>query len=680
MAVKKQTAKKKAGDARPSEKTMRTCQRVMIEKVSPEIDGGAFPIKRVVGEQVIVRANVFTDGHEEVFAVLWHKKKGEEVWRKTQMKPLGNDRWSGYFTIEEQTDYLYSLAAGLDRFGSWRSDMKKKAAAGQDVGVDIMIGLAMLEKVQEKADRRAKTKLADCIKKIRNNRDIYQVPEDLLCGEIYDIMLDNVDPGDKVYYGKELRVSVEREKALFSSWYEFFPRSWGKKPGNHGDLKQARKLLPEISRMGFDVVYLPPIHPIGITKRKGKDNFPVCKPDDPGSPWAIGSDVGGHKAIHPQLGKMEDLKDFIKKAEEHGMEVALDLAYQCSPDHPYVKKHPEWFIWRPDGTVQFAENPPKKYEDVLPINFETEDKMALWEELKSIVTFWIGKGVKIFRVDNPHTKPFVFWDWIISEIRKDWPDVIFLAEAFTRPNVMYRIAKAGFSQSYTYFTWRITKQEITGYMEELTRTEVAEIMRPNFWPNTPDILPEHLQYGGRPMFIIRAVLAATLSSNFGIYGPAFELCVSDPVPGKEEYRNSEKYEIKQWNWDAEGNLKDILARINGIRKQNPALQITRNVVFCATNNEKILCYYKSTGDYSNIILVVVTLDAYHKQSGTVRVPLSELGLDADKPYLAHDLLSGDRYVWQGEDNYVELDPAATPAHIIKLRRHTKSEEDFDYFM
>lgn len=432
--------------------------------------------------------------------------------------------------------------------------------------------------------------------------------------------------------------------------------------------------------MGFDVLYLPPIHPIGKTNRKGKNNSPVAQPGDVGSPWAIGSEEGGHKSVHPQLGTIEDFVSLVNKAKEYNIEIALDLAFQCSPDHPYVREHPEWFKWRPDGTVQYAENPPKKYEDVLPLNFETENWRELWEELKSIVVFWIEKGVRIFRVDNPHTKPFRFWKWLIEEIKRDYPDVIFLSEAFTRPKVMYHLAKAGFTQSYTYFTWRNTKREFIEYLTELTQTEVREYFRPNFWPNTPDILPEHLQFGGRPAFMMRLVLAATLSSNYGIYGPVFELCVSEALPGKEEYLNSEKYEIRYWDWDQPGNLKDFIARVNRIRRENPALQTTWNLKFFEVDNEYILFYGKVNEDLSNIILVVVNLDPHHTQSGWVRVPISELGIEPNQPYLVHDLLSEDKYIWQGEYNYVELNPHVIPARIFRVRKRLRKETDFDYFM
>jgi starch synthase (maltosyl-transferring) len=425
---------------------------------------------------------------------------------------------------------------------------------------------------------------------------------------------------------------------------------------------------------------LPPIHPIGETKRKGKNNTTQAEPGDPGSPWAIGSKDGGHKAVNPHLGTLVDFEHFVQKAAEYGIEVAIDLAFQASPDHPYVAEHPEWFRWRPDGTVQYAENPPKKYEDVLPFNFESDNWRELWEELKSVVLFWIDKGVHIFRVDNPHTKPFPFWEWLIDEVQREHPDIILLSEAFARPRIKYGMAKIGFTQSYTYFTWRNTKLEFIEYLTDLTKTELREFCRPNFWPNTPDILPENLQFGGRPMFTTRLVLAATLSSNYGMYGPAFELLVNEAVQGREEYYLSEKYEIKQWDLSKKGNLQDLIALVNRIRRNNPALQTTWNIRFYDTDNDYILAYGKATPDLSNILLTVVSLDPFHTQSGFVRVPLGELGIPGDQAYLAHDLLSGDKYLWSGEHNYIELNPQLLPAQILHLRPRMRREQDFDYFL
>ena len=417
----------------------------------------------------------------------------------------------------------------------------------------------------------------------------------------------------------------------------------------------------------------------GRSHRKGKNNSPQAEPDEPGSPWAIGAAEGGHKSVHPELGTLEDFHRFLRRAEEQGLEVALDLAYQCSMDHPYVSRHPEWFIWRPDGSIQYAENPPKKYQDVVPFNFETESWPELWQELKSVVDYWIEQGVRIFRVDNPHTKPFSFWEWLIREVKSQHPEVIFLAEAFTRPKVMYRLAKLGFSQSYTYFTWRNSKPELESYLQELTQNQPRHFFRPSFWPNTPDILPEFLQFGGRPAFIIRLVLAATLSSSYGVYGPAFELCVSEAVPGKEEYHNSEKYEIKDWNWDEPGNLKDLMAQINRIRRQNKALQRTDNLEFLESDNEQVLFFAKRTPELDNVLFITVSLDPFQPQRASIRVPIEKLGIPEGQPYLLHDLLGQEKHIWIGEWNRIDLNPYVLPARIFRIHARMRRENDFDYF-
>ena len=486
--------------------------------------------------------------------------------------------------------------------------------------------------------------------------------------ELLDLMERYPDLSDAFTYPEKLPVYTDRARAGFSSWYEMFPRSAGA-PGNHGTFKDVEARLPYIAELGFDVLYLPPIHPIGHTARKGRNNSVNAAPDDPGTPWAIGSEEGGHKAVDPRLGTLKDFRRLVKKAGDLGIELALDIALQCSPDHPYVKDHPEWFEWRPDGTIQYAENPPKKYQDIYPLYFETRQRQELWDEMKSIFTYWAEQGVRIFRVDNPHTKPFPFWEWLIPEVRKDYPDVIFLAEAFTRPKIMYRLARLGFTQSYTYFTWRNTKQELTDYLKELTETPVRDFFRPNFWPNTPDILHAYLRHGGRPAFITRLVLAATLSSNYGIYGPAFELMQRTPLrEDSEEYLDSEKYEIKLWNINSEHSLKDLIARVNRIRRENPALQSNRNLWFNASDNDNIICYSKHTADRSNIVLAVVNLDPHHTQSGWFNVPLSAWGLDPNRPCRAEELLGGSEVTWHGEWNSIELDPARIPALIFHIRQ------------
>ncbi len=653
-----------------SDKKVSDCPRIMIEKVSPQINCGLFPIKRIVGEKVFVQANIFADGHDEIRALLVYRTVKQDKWQEVCMEPLGNDLWGGSFEIKEEADYFYSIHCVIDKFTTWRKDLDKKIEAQQDIAVDLNIGIDIVEQSKKIIKRKSAAKIASLLKKLNSAKKTNIISKLLSNDELLRIMRHDIKMEEPITYDKKLKVRVERKTALFSSWYEFFPRSWGKS-GKHGSFKDCEKILPEIAKMGFDIIYMPPIHPIGITNRKGAKNAIECDDTEPGCPWAIGSAKGGHKAINPELGSIKSFKNFISKAKDLKLEVALDLAYQCSPDHPYVKQHPQWFKWRPDGKIQYAENPPKKYEDILPINFETDDAENLWQELKSIIIFWIEQGVRIFRVDNPHTKPFLFWDWVIDEIKKDYPETIFLAEAFTRPNIMYRLAKGGFSQSYTYFTWRNTKQEFIEYMQELTKTEVAEYFRPNFWPNTPDILPEHLQTGGRPVFIARAVLAATLSSNYGIYGPAFELCVSEAVHKKEEYINSEKYEIKKWDWDKSGNIKGVIAQLNKIRKDNPALQYTRNIEFCAIDNDCLLAYYKANSDYSNIILIIVNLDPHYTQSGVLQIPLNKFGIDDEQEYLAHDILNKEKYVWQGNTSYIELDPRKSPAHIINIKKKLK---------
>lgn len=653
--------------------------RVVIEKVSPEIDGGIYPIKRVVGEKVQVSAVVFGDGHDEVVALLLYRKKSEANWKEKIMDSQINDIWEAEFLIEEEFDYVYTIEGYIDHFTTWKKALKKKWEAKQDVNVDLLTGIQLIEEAIERSNASDKVTLQKYIDNLKVE-DVASAVEFVMNEGLASLMSRYSDRKKSNIYPKELQVCVERDKAIFSTWYELFPRSWSQNPGQHGTFKDVEELLPEIAKMGFDVVYLPPIHPIGKKNRKGKNNSIISVPEDVGCPWAIGSKEGGHKNIHPQLGTLEDFHSFVQKAKDLHMEIALDIAFQCAPDHPYVKEHPQWFKWRPDGTVQYAENPPKKYEDILPINFESDDWKNLWEELKNIILFWIEQGVQIFRVDNPHTKPYVFWDWLIQEVRKDFPDTIFLAESFARPNVMYRLAKGGFSQSYTYFTWRNTKGELKEYITQLASSEITEYFRPNFWPNTPDILPEHLQYGGRSAFIMRLILAATLSSNYGVYGPAFELCVSAAVSGKEEYLDSEKYEIKKWNWDQEGNIKGVITRINQIRRENEALQTFKNVYFCNIDNDQMIAYVQVNQDLSNIILVVVNLDPFHTQSGKVQLPLNILNINPERSYLADDLFGGDKYIWQGEKNYVELNPQISPAHIIKIRRHFKQESDFDYYL
>ena len=654
-------------------------RRVVIEKVKPEIDCGRFPVKRIAGEKVRVTADIFADGHDALSARVLYRKAENSEWREAAMRPIRNDRWEGGFIVEEIGSYFYTVQGWIDRFKTWQQDLRKRIDAGQDLKADMLAGVRLAEETAERTseeDRKKLIRFDELLKGVKSADSVAAA----LAEELTELMQRYPDRTFAASLEKEREVVVDRKKALFSAWYELFPRSCSPEPGRHGTFSDCLPLLPEIADMGFDVLYLPPPHPIGRTGRKGKNNSLKIGPDDVGSPWAIGSEEGGHKTIHPRLGTFEDFERLLQKAKEAGLEIAMDMAFQSSPDHPYVREHPGWFRWRPDGAVQFAENPPKKYEDIIPFHFETERWQELWEELESIFFFWIGKGIRIFRVDNPHTKPFPFWEWLIREVKQEYPEVIFLSEAFTRPKVMDHLAKIGFSQSYTYFTWRNTKREWIEYLTELTQTEKREYFRPNFWPNTPDILPEHLQYGGRPAFIIRLILAATLSSSYGIYGPAFELCVREALPGTEEYLNAEKYEIKHWDREKPDNLREVMARVNRIRRENPALQTPWNLRFYDIDNDQILFYGKATEDLSNIIFVAVNLDPFHPQSGRAKVPVRELGIDPLQPYLVHDLLSDDMSVWQGEDNPVEIDPRVLPARIFKVRKRLRREMDYDYFL
>ncbi|MBI3804581.1 MAG: alpha-1,4-glucan--maltose-1-phosphate maltosyltransferase [Nitrospirae bacterium] len=637
----------------------------MIERVAPEIDAGRYPIKRTPGEKVVVTAAIFADGHDRIAARLLYKPVTEERWQETLMEPLGNDAWSGTFVPADARHYHYTLEAWIDRFVSWRDDLAKRINAGQEVGSELLEGAGL---VSDAAKRAA----GEDQERLREHAGILSgsLPQELRIEVALHESLDTLmsrypDRSRATRYERTLEVRVERERARYSAWYEMFPRSAGPDPARSATFGEAASRIPEIASMGFDVLYLPPIHPIGKKFRKGPNNALRAGPGDPGSPWAIGSEAGGHKAVDPGLGTLEDFRQFVAAANRQGLEVALDIAFQCSPDHPYVKEHPEWFLHRPDGTIKYAENPPKKYQDIYPFNFECDDWRGLWTELKSVIEFWIDQGVKIFRVDNPHTKPLRFWFWLIGEIQKKHPETIFLAEAFTRPKIMYALAKGGFTQSYTYFTWRNAKQELIDYVTELTQTEVREYFRPNFFANTPDILHAYLQTGGRPAFQARLVLAATLAANYGIYS-GYELCESRAVPGTEEYQDSEKYQVRAWDWERPGNIKELVARVNRIRGENRALHFNDRLRFCAINNDQILCYTKTTEDLSNSLLIAVNLDPHHPQYGWVQVPIHELGIETDESYPVHDLITDVRYQWRGEWNYIRLDPAVMPAHIFSV--------------
>lgn len=641
--------------------------RAVIEAVQPEIENGRFAIKRTVGERVIVEADIFADGHDLLSCVVRYKKDSDTNWFEVPMEPLVNDRWRGEFTVTEIGQYLYTVRAWVDHYKSWHRDIKKRLDAGQDTAIDLLIGAQLVEAAAKRARGADSKTLKQAAQQMADSKNYFERIQVALDEELYQLMLRYPDKRFASTYDKKLTVTVDRERARFSAWYEMFPRSCAEEPDTHGTFKDCEKRLPYIAAMGFDVLYLPPIHPIGRAFRKGKNNAVMAEPGDVGSPWAIGAEEGGHKAVHPDLGTLEDFRHLVGKAREYGIEIALDIAFQCSPDHPYVTEHPEWFLTRPDGSIQYAENPPKKYQDIYPFYFETEDWRALWEELKSIFLFWIEQGVTIFRVDNPHTKAFPFWEWCIAEIKQEHPETIFLSEAFTRPKVMYNLAKLGFTQSYTYFAWRNEKWNLTEYFTELTQTPVREFFRPNPWPNTPDILNEYLQHGGKPAFKIRLFLAATLAANYGIYGPTFELGINTPrEPGSEEYLDSEKYQVCHWDLTQPDNLNDLIGRINRIRRENSALQYDRGLHFHNTDNEKIICYSKQSEDGANRILVIVNLDPSFKQAGWIGLDLDALGLDAERPYYVHDLLTSITYNWQGSWNYVELDPYGLPAHIFRL--------------
>ena len=654
-------------------------RRVVIANVQPQIDAGRFPLKRVLGQNVEVTADAFTDSHDIVSCVLRYRHSSETEWHEVAMLPLGSDRWSASFPLTELGQYIYTITAWIDHFFSWQHDFAARTEP-LDIALALRGGAKLVEQAATLCDGEPQSQLQKLAKELRS-ANVAAATSLALSPNLSSLMKHYPDRSLATEYPTQLSVWSEPIKAQFSSWYEFFPRSCVSEDMNHGSFEECEKHLSYVAEMGFDVVYLPPIHPIGLTKRKGANNALLASASDVGSPWAIGSAEGGHKAIHRQLGTLDDFKRLISKARELGIDIAIDIAFQCSPDHPYLREHPEWFCHRADGSTQYAENPPKKYEDIVPFNFECDAWTELWQELLDVFLFWIKQGICIFRVDNPHTKPFPFWEWLIAEVKREHPETIFLAEAFTRPKVTYRLAKLGFSQSYTYFPWRNTKRELVSYFNELTRTEVVDYFRPNLWPNSPDILPEFLQFGGRPAFMLRLVLAATLGANYGIYGPAYELMEATPrEEGKEDYLDSEKYQVRRWKLDREESLKDFITRINRIRKENPALQQDQNLQFFAVDNDNLLCYAKTTPDNAEIILVVANLDPHHSQSGWVTLPLASLGLDLDCSYQVQDLLTSARFLWNGPRNFVDINPLVAPAQIFKVRRRIRTEHDFDYFL
>ena len=636
---------------------------IVIEEVMPAVDNGNFPAKASEGSILTVTARIYRSGSSRIRARVANKHSSDRKWEYAPLEPLGNDLWAGKISIRKKGNYSFKIQSWEDDFGTWREGILKWAAAGEDVKQDQIAGVQMLKTYLRNTKGNLRTKLSQIIRSI----------ETASSSSLKDILTDS-DNIETVYLcqshhglvsSRTFKVLSERKEASFSAWYELFPRSQGQPGSGPGTFADVERRIPDIKEMGFDVIYLTPIHPIGKTNRRGKDGSPRAKKTDPGSPWAIGSELGGHKDIDPSLGTVEDFLHLVEEARKNGLEIALDIAIQCSPDHPYVKEHPEWFYRRPDGSIRYAENPPKKYYDIYPLKFEGPHKKALHEEMKSIFLTWAERGVRIFRVDNPHTKPFEFWEWLIGEVRKIYPDCIFLAEAFTRPSVMYRLSKIGFSSSYTYFTWRNYDFEIKDYFTEISSDPLRAHFRPMLFPNTPDILPPVLQTGGRAAFKMRAILAATLSPLWGIYS-GFELCENEAIEGKEEYLNSEKYEIKKRDWFAPGNIRKFISILNRIRKESSALMEIGNLEFHATNNPNIIFYTRKSIKTGETLMIAVNINPFETHQATVDVPLEKVGICNDLPYRVTDLLSGATYTWQGEKNYVRLIPDERPAHILRI--------------
>jgi starch synthase (maltosyl-transferring) len=638
---------------------------VVIEPVHPLVDGGRHPIKRLLNQAVQVEANVYKEGHDAVAARVCYRGPGDGQWRTTPMSyDINIDRCRGSFVPDRLGRWMFTVEAWTDRFATWRADFRKRLDARQDLSSELLEAAALVADAARHARGTERTLLEDAARRLRDPALAIDTRAALaLDTEVARLVDAHLPPDGLTRSAQELPVEVDAPRAGFAAWYEMFPRSQSAVPGRHGTFADAARSLPRLAELGFDVVYLPPIHPIGHTHRKGPNNSLAAGPDDPGSPWAIGSEHGGHTAIDPRLGTLEDFDRFVKAASSLGLEIALDYALQCSPDHPWTREHPEWFFVRPDGTIKYAENPPKKYEDIYPLNFWCDDWRSLWSACGDIFRFWIGHGVRSFRVDNPHTKPFAFWEWVIADIRRDHPDVVFFAEAFTRPARMYGLAKLGFTQSYSYFTWRNTPWEVRDYLTELTRSGVAEHYRPNFFVNTPDILHDYLQRGGRPAYLIRLVLAGTLSPLYGMYS-GYELCENVPVrPGTEEPLHSEKYEIVQRRWETTGHIGAEIMRLNRIRRENPALQRFTNLEFLPSENDQILWYRKHVP--GNELFIAVNLDPHRAQQTMVHVPLGALGLGEDMPFEMEDLLTGARYTWRGTRNFVRLDPTVQVAHILR---------------
>lgn len=639
--------------------------RCIIERVTPELDGGRFPIKATVGDVLQVEADILADGHDHLSARLLYRPDTANEWWEVPMNPLPNDRYGAAFPIETEGFYHYTLEAWVDHPLTWQHETTVKIRDGQTVHLELLTGALFFDEMAPLANPDDARALAAAAALFRNPAQYEQALQLAMGADVKAWIARYPLRHHATRYVPELRVYVDREKARFGAWYSLFPRSTHPEPGQHGTFKTTQALLPRLAAMGFDVLYIPPIHPIGTAFRKGKNNSTTAQPGEPGVPYAIGSELGGHDAILPELGTLGEFKELVEACKTYGMELAMDLAIQCSPDHPWVKEHPDWFKIRPDGTIQYAENPPKKYQDIYPVNFETEDWQNLWQELKRIILLWADWGVRLIRVDNPHTKAFGFWEWVIAETKQQYPDLLFLSEAFTRPKVMQQLAKSGFTQSYTYFAWRNSKWELTQYLSEMTQGEMRHYFRPNFWPNTHDILTRPMQSGSEALYLQRVFLAATLSSNYGVFGPVYEYLEHTAFPGKEEYFNSEKYEIRHWDWHRTNKLTYVLGLINAARRENTALQHTNNLTFCDIGNDQLLAYLKTHPNGSRI-LCVVNLDPYHTQTGWLRLPLNLIGKNFGEEFRVRDLLTGASFVWREESNYIVLDPNVLPMHLFRV--------------
>ena len=639
--------------------------RLAIEALQPILEGGRFASKCLSGRPLPVSAVIFSDGHEKLAADLLWRANGEATWQRTPMQALGNDRWSAVLRIDQQGRAEFAIEAWLDVYASFRQELVKKIGASVPVELELQEGAQLVRRIAAQAPEELRGELAALIERMEASQSQAEREAVLIDPSVNELMR-RAEYRPHLLRTPNYPLDVERSLAEFASWYELFPRSLGDEQ-RHGNFADVHARIPEIARMGFDVLYFPPIHPIGRAHRKGPNNSLKAGPGDPGSPYAIGSEEGGHDAVHPQLGSLEDFRQLVHVTREHGLEVALDFAVQCSPDHPWLKQHPGWFSWRPDGSIRHAENPPKKYEDIVNVEFYAEAAMPdLWLALRDVVLGWVEQGVTLFRVDNPHTKPMPFWEWLIADVRERHPQVIFLSEAFTRPAMMARLGKLGFSQSYTYFTWRNTKAELQAYFEELNQPPWRDCYRPNFFVNTPDINPYFLQRSGRPGFLIRAALATMGSGLWGMYS-GFELCEAEPVPGKEEYFDSEKYQLRPRDYQAPGNINAEIARLNQIRRENPALQTHLGFQAYTAWNDNILYFGKRTADLSNFILVAVSLDPHHAQEAHFELPLWELGLPDDADLQGEDLMNGHRWTWHGKVQWMRIEPWHLPFGIWRIQ-------------